>query len=232
MLFKTPKRNVLEEVEKKYEKLEALCFSFQEKIDKNKDFDIRYLSFHDKVVESFADTQTNFSNLSESISELTIKTQSQRKEIDDLKVQNKSLEELIKTLLESLQELSELNEIEEFKEEQKIRRKKDLEIQSKNFHIVLDKIKDTNQKTQKLNLDIKQNITELKKETSRLKKEQESILEVVAEKIVENEVENIDIFGQTSLRDILTKSKNKNKAALYAVVYLMKKELEDKGIKI
>jgi len=65
-----------------------------------------------------------------------------------------------------------------------------------------------------------------------LRKKYDAILNILAEKFAENEVFPNLFVGDVSLRELWRKYPNHKDVLLYSIAYMMKKEFEEKGVKI
>jgi len=162
-------------------------------------------------------------NLEDQIQELKQSNESLKNENLEVKKKIITLTEISKQITENVKDFLETEDIQEKTEETaetvtvdnfdikmqevKQRRDKDLEILNKNFKFVNGKVKDVDKKI-------------------------DALIETVAEKIVNDDNETLpSLFtASTSLKSIL-QMKN-NKAYIYALVYLLKKQFDEKGVRV
>jgi hypothetical protein len=65
-----------------------------------------------------------------------------------------------------------------------------------------------------------------------LRKKYDAILDILADKFAENETLPNLFVGDVSLRELWRKNPNHKDVLLYSIAYMMKKEFEEKGVKI
>jgi len=131
----------------------------------------------------------------------------QKEKFDKLDKNNQIIKNALKELIELIDELANDNGKEHLIKDLKDKRIKDLAVINKNFVHTRKLIKETETKYQ-------------------------ALLEILSEKIVEEE-KTPDLFGTSiSLRKILQNSNNNNKSLLLSIVYMLKKQLDDKGIRL
>lgn len=135
-------------------------------------------------------------------------------ELESIKKQNKKILEVNHDLTTIILQIVEDEEFDDFKNESRKKRNNDLRVINSNFSNVNKKIKEVKYQ---------------------FKHQFESLLETFAEKIVEQEqtgTEPFNIFSrETNLRKIFER-KDKNQAALMGILYLIKKLVEEKGLKV
>ena len=151
--------------------------------------------------------EENIHKLKQENAQLKQTNETQKEKIDKLDKNDKIIKNVLKELIKLIDELANDNEQDHPLKDLKNKRIKDLAVINKNFIHTRKLIKETDTKYQ-------------------------ALLEILSEKIVEEE-KTPDLFGtNVSLKKILQNKNNNNKSLLLSVVYLLKKQLDDKGIRI
>lgn len=192
--------------------IEELKKDFEEKI---KDKEISYNASIESLKDEFGVVKKQNDILKKTIWELHNKS---KKKIQQLQEENKKLLNVSKELAESCAIISEdcedvKGKQEDFESNVSTRRSEDLKMSNKNNRYLRDKIL-------KIEKDFEEKF--------------EGLLETIAEKLSETDENTLSemLGSKITLRKLLTKFKDQNKAALYSIVYMLAKYFEDKGVRV